>query len=113
VLDKGWVAAATGLESEVGGLGSWLGHAVTCAGIVRKVISCDWLMAEVIGVRAMSVVDNLLYVYPRLIKIGEGTRPLTGKSLEEGAVIVAHCRDKIWLWEGREEDGEVDRVVRS
>jgi hypothetical protein len=59
-------------------------------------------IAELILVRSMSLVDCLLYLYPRMFALDaqqySGPLPLVGDSFQYGSIFLAHTVRRIYIW---------------
>jgi hypothetical protein len=63
-------------------------------------LGVDARMAQLVKVRAMGVVQLLLFMYPRMIAIAPGRRvlPMTRRSLEAADLILLHTWRAIFVW---------------
>ncbi|OHT09481.1 Sec23/Sec24 trunk domain containing protein [Tritrichomonas foetus] len=67
----------------------------------RHAEGVDGRMSSVIRLRAISVTDLLLYLYPRMFSVDSGeVLPLTGESFGKGTVFLFHTVDRIFIWVG-------------
>jgi hypothetical protein len=59
-------------------------------------------IAELIAARSMSLVDCLLYLYPRMFALDAqqnyGPLPLVGESFQYGSIVLAHTVTRIYVW---------------
>jgi hypothetical protein len=77
-------------------------HALLCNPAIRHggALGVDARMAQLLQVRAMSVVKLLLFMYPRLIAVAQGhpVLPMTRRALEEADCFVLHSWKTIFIW---------------
>jgi hypothetical protein len=108
VLRSGGTAAAAACASSVRGAAALLpalrplAHALLSRRIFRARGEPDWLMAELLRMRAFGVVASLLWLCPRLFcaDAEKGPLPLTAASFATGRCFLAHGEDRIWIWVG-------------
>jgi hypothetical protein len=75
-------------------------HSLLCSPLFSHPLGFDWLIAELITVRSMSLVSFILYLYPRLFCIDAGSRllPLAGELLAVGVCYLFHTWARIYIW---------------
>ena len=65
-------------------------------------LGADGRMAEIIRLRAMGVVDLMLYLYPRMFAVDADEQctplPLVQQSFAEGCCFLVHTLDNIFIW---------------
>jgi hypothetical protein len=91
-------------------------HSALGSTIVRDAapLGIDWKIAEALRVRALSVFETLLYLYPRMLVVdaeGEPSPlPLVGESFRAGYVVVMHTSTHVLVWANPEIPAEVARA---
>jgi hypothetical protein len=78
-------------------------HSALGSTIIRDAapFGIDWKIAEALRVRALSVFECLLYLYPRMLIVDfeEPTPlPLVGESFQAGYVVVVHTYTRVFVW---------------
>jgi hypothetical protein len=60
----------------------------------------DWIFAQLIWLRSLSVVDALLALYPRFIRIDSGKTilPLTAEEMTNGCCFALHTATDVFIW---------------
>jgi hypothetical protein len=85
-----------------------LAHSLLSRRIFRAGRDPDWLVAEIIKLRAFGIPASVLWLYPRMFCADAncGPLPLTAASFTIGRCFVVHCQSRIWIWigEGISED---------
>lgn len=65
----------------------------------RHPFGVDGRMSQIIMLRAISITNLLLYLYPRMFSVDtESILPLTSTSFSQGTVFLFHTVDKIYIW---------------
>jgi hypothetical protein len=111
ILKEGTIAAVATVKKDVEsvlGSGARFGvlyqfmHALLSLDLFRPTLGYDWLMAEMICWRSLSIVDTLLSLYPRMVCIDGGCVivPLTGSSFAAGHCFLLHMVSRIIIWVG-------------
>jgi hypothetical protein len=79
-----------------------IAHALLCNPAIRHrgSLGVDARMAELLQMRAMSLVQLLLFMYPRLIAVvpGHPMLPMTRRSLETADCLLLHSWRTIFVW---------------
>ncbi|KAK8899345.1 hypothetical protein M9Y10_001659 [Tritrichomonas musculus] len=65
----------------------------------RHPFGVDGRMSQIIMLRAISITNLLLYLYPRMFSVDtEAILPLTSSSFGQGTIFLFHTVDKIYIW---------------
>lgn len=65
----------------------------------RHPFGVDGRMSQIIMLRAISITNLLLYLYPRMFSVDtETVLPLTSSSFGQGTVFLFHTVDKVYIW---------------
>jgi hypothetical protein len=115
VLSEGWQTGAQAVARDIaeflGASGGFrclraLLYQLLGARLLVAVPSYDWLMAEVITVRILNIVENTLYLYPRIVRIPEKeVVALAAMGLAEREVFVVHHWDRVIVSVAESEEG--------
>ena len=80
----------------------YFAHSLLCSDILRIPAprGADGRMASIIGIRACSVNDALLKLYPRFFALEnlDEMLPLTQQSFAYGTVFIVHTNNSIYIW---------------
>jgi hypothetical protein len=77
-------------------------HALLAMRIFQQNPSYDALMAELIGIRSLTIADSLLMMYPRMVCVDarKAIVPLTRTAFATGGCFLVHRCSDVILWVG-------------
>ena len=111
ILSKGPIEAASLIRKELSQMFSLgyhfksmihLAHALLSNLILRAQhpLGVDGRLSTILNIRSMSLIDLLIYLYPRMFAIdnSELPLPLCASSFSQGSCFLFHTLDRIYIW---------------